>query len=400
MSTAVSVSTLVNLLQELVEDNFVEVLVRGELSNVSQPPSGHYYFTLKDKGAQLRCAMFRGHARMLRFKPQDGLAVICRGRVSIYPQRGDLQLIIESIEPEGVGHLQLAFDQLKEKLGAEGLFDQKLKQQLPSFPQSIGVVTSSTGAAFQDILNVLQRRSSGLRVMISPVRVQGQGAAEEIAAAISDLNKEGSSDVLIVGRGGGSREDLWAFNEENVARAIAASEIPIISAVGHEIDFSISDLVADLRAPTPSAAAELVVENRLDLERHLDQLSLRLAGQMRSHLLLLYSRLEGLENRLRAPGELLEKQQRQLDLQIMRMHQAMSTVLNQKNHHLNLLMGRLESLSPLAVLRRGYTIVKRDKSDEVIYQMSQLKAGDLLQLEFAEGQVAVTVTSIDKKGEK
>ncbi len=263
---------------------------------MSRPPSGHIYFTLKDRKAQIRCAMFRSQARTLRFNLEDGIAVICRARVSIYPQRGDLQLIVEGVEPEGVGQLQLAFEQLKDKLQQEGLFAEDLKQDLPAFPTVVGVVTSATGAALQDILNVLKRRSAALKVLLRPVPVQGEGAAVEIAVAIDELNREGSADVLIVGRGGGSKEDLWAFNEEVVARAIHASTIPVISAVGHEVDFSIADLVADLRAPTPSAAAELVVQNRLDLERHLDQLVLRLADRMKSQLKLLQSRLEGLEN--------------------------------------------------------------------------------------------------------
>jgi len=400
ISAAISVSTLVQLLQELVEDNFVEVLVRGELSNVSQPPSGHYYFTLKDKKAQLKCAMFRSHARALRFKPTDGLEVICRGRVSIYPQRGDLQLLVEGIEPEGVGGLQLAFDQLKEKLEKEGLFAKELKKSLPPFPQTIGIVTSASGAAIQDILNVLQRRSAGLWVLLRSVRVQGEGAAKEIAAAIADLNRETDPDVLIVGRGGGSREDLWAFNEEIVARAIAASRIPVISAVGHEVDFSISDLVADLRAPTPSAAAELVVQNRLELERHLDQLTLRLAAQMRSRLSLLQSRLHGLEKRLKAPAELLRLQWLQLQQNQSRLRQAMNGIIDQQNHQLALLFGRLETLSPLAVLSRGYAIIKRMKTAEVIQDSAQLEAGDRLQIELAVGQVTAIVTAIDRNGKK
>ncbi|MDA3902033.1 MAG: exodeoxyribonuclease VII large subunit [Desulfuromusa sp.] len=400
ISAAVSVSTLVQLLQELVEDNFVEVLVRGELSNVSQPASGHYYFTLKDKSAQLRCAMFRSHARTLRFKPTDGLAVICRGRVSVYPQRGDLQLIVEGIEPEGVGGLQLAFDQLKEKLENEGLFAQELKQPLPPFPQTIGIVTSASGAAIQDILNVLRRRSAGVGVLLRSVRVQGEGAAEEIAAAIVDLNIEANSDVLIVGRGGGAREDLWAFNEEIVARAIAVSRIPVISAVGHEVDFSISDLVADLRAPTPSAAAELVVQNRLDLERHLDQLTLRLAAQMRSRLSLLYSHLYGLQKRLKAPQELVQMQRLMLQQQLLCLRQAMNEIIDQQQHKLDLLISRLETLSPLAVLSRGYAIVKRMKTGQVVHDVEQLEAGDHLQIKFAIGQVAVTVVEIDGKGTK
>ncbi len=400
MSAAVSVSTLVHLLQELVEDNFVEVLVQGELSNVSQPPSGHYYFTLKDSKAQLKCAMFRSHARILRFKPTDGLEVICRGRVSVYPQRGELQLIVEGIEPEGVGGLQLAFEQLKDRLEKEGLFSEKLKKPLPAFPRTVGIVTSASGAAIQDILNVLQRRSSGLKVLLRSVRVQGEGAAEEIASAISDLNKETAIDVLIVGRGGGSREDLWAFNEEIVARAIATSRIPVISAVGHEVDFSISDLVADLRAPTPSAAAELVVQNRLELERHLDHLTLRLAAQMRSRLSLLHSRLGGLEKRLKAPAELLQMQRLQLQQKQLRLRQAMQAIIDQKNHKLALLCGQLETLSPLAVLSRGYALVKRLKTGEIIHDSEQLEVADRLQLELAVGQVTATVTTIGRKGTK
>ncbi len=402
MDTAavVSVTTLVQLLQELVEDNFVEVLVQGELSNVSQAASGHYYFTLKDKHSQIKCAMFRSHARVLRFKPTDGLAVICRGRVSIYPQRGDLQLLVEGIEPEGVGQLQLAFEQLKAKLEAEGLFLPHKKQPLPPFPQTIGIVTSPTGAAIRDILQVLQRRSAGVQVLLAPTQVQGDGAATSIAEAIGRLNRDGSADVIIVGRGGGSREDLWAFNEEVVARAIAASEIPVISAVGHEVDVSISDLVADLRAPTPSAAAELVVQNRLELERHLDQLVLRLAAQMNSKLELLKSRLSGLEKRLKAPAELLQLQQLQLQQLEFRLHQALEDVLGQRKNQLRILLGRLDALSPLAVLSRGYALVKHQKTGKVVQSVEQIKGDDILQIAFSDGQVTAVVTRIDKKGRK
>lgn len=399
-SAVVSVSTLVQLLQELVEDNFVEVLVQGELSNVSQAASGHYYFTLKDKNSQIKCAMFRSHARALRFRPSDGLAVICRGRVSIYLQRGDLQLLVEGIEPEGVGQLQLAFDQLKAKLEAEGLFLAHKKQSLPPFPQTIGIVTSPTGAAIRDILHVLKRRSAGVQVLLAPTQVQGKDAAGGIAEAIVQLNREGSSDVLIVGRGGGSREDLWPFNEEVVARAIAASEIPIISAVGHEVDISISDLVADLRAPTPSAAAELVVQNRLELERHLDQLVLRLAAQMNSRLALLKSRLNGLEKRLKAPAELLKLQQLQLHQLVSQLHRAMEDNIAQRKTHLQLLCSRLDALSPLAVISRGYAIVKQQDSAEVIQSVQQVRRDDNLQILFADGQVTATATRISTKGAK
>jgi len=391
-STVVTVSALVACLQELVEDNFVEVLVRGELSNVSRPPSGHYYFSLKDQKSQIRCAMFRSHARALRFSPQDGMAVICRGRVSVYSQRGDLQLIVEGIEPEGVGRLQLAFEQLKEKLQLEGLFAQNLKKTLPEFPSVVGVVTSATGAALQDILNILKRRSAGLKVLLRSVPVQGDGAAQEIARAISELNREGSADVLIVGRGGGSREDLWAFNEEIVARAIFASEMPVISAVGHETDFSIADMVADLRAPTPSAAAELVVQNRLELERHLDQLCLRLADRMKSQLILLHSRLEGLEKRLKAPQEQIQLQQMQLQQWESRLQHSMKTIIDRNHQRLALLAGQLNSLSPLQVLSRGYAIVTDCESGQIVYSTEQVERGDPLSIRLSDGEVSATVT--------
>lgn len=400
MKGVIAVSTLVACIQELIEDNFIEVLVQGELSNVSRPSSGHCYFTLKDQKAQLRCAMFRSNARALRFTPEDGLAVICRGRASVYPQRGDLQLIVETIEPEGLGSLQLAFDQLKEKLQLEGLFAEELKQPLPAFPRTIGVVTSMSGAAFQDILNVLRRRSSGVHVLLSPVRVQGDGAAAEIALAIQELNREGSSDVLIVGRGGGSREDLWAFNEEIVARAIHLSKIPVISAVGHEVDFSISDLVADLRAPTPSAAAELVVHNRLDLERHLDQLTLRLADKVRAQLVLLRSRLQGLEKRLKAPEALIRFQRLHFQQIETRLQQAMMSFLAEQRQRLALFCGQLEVLSPLAVLSRGYAIVSNIVTGTVLQDAAQVNAGDELLIKLSKGEVSATVSANKGKDAK
>ncbi len=397
-SAAISVAALVQLLQELVEDNFVEVLVQGELSNVSQPASGHIYFTLKDSKAQIRCAMFRSSARALRFRPGNGLDVICRGRVSIYPQRGDLQLIVEGVEPVGVGSLQLAFEQLKSKLEKEGLFDQRKKKKLPQFPQTIAVVTSSSGAALQDILNVLRRRSAGIKVLLRSVRVQGAEAAAEIAAAIAEINREDDVDVIIVGRGGGSREDLWPFNEEIVARSIVASRIPVVSAVGHEVDISISDLAADLRAPTPSAAAELVVQNRLELERHLDQLTLRLAAQIRSRLSILKSSLNGLEKRLKGPAEQVKLKRLQLEQLDGRLKRAINGFMEQQQHKLAVLVGQLEILSPLAVLSRGYAIVKHSRSGDVIHASKQLEKGDCLEIQLAEGKIAATATEIIGKG--
>lgn len=396
----ISVSALVGHLQDLVEENFVEVLVRGELASISRPASGHYYFTLKDAKSQLRCAMFRSHARILRFRPEEGMDVICRGRVSIYPQRGELQLIVEGLEPVGIGGLQLAFEQLKEKLATEGLFAEQRKRPLPDFPATIGVVTSATGAAIHDILTVLRRRSAGVKVILRPVPVQGADAAAAISAAIADLNRDGRADVMIVGRGGGSREDLWAFNEEPVARAIAASKIPVISAVGHEVDISISDLVADLRAATPSAAAELVVQNRLELERHLDQLLLRLGRQMSSQLELQYSRLHGLENRLKAPVEQVRIQRLQLQQLRMRLEQAMLEILGRRRQSLAVLAGRLDALSPLAVLSRGYAIVKHPASGMVVRAKKQVSEGDRLSVQLAEGELSAVVVADDDVAKK
>lgn len=388
----VKVAELVSALQDLIEENFVEVLVQGELSNLSRPTSGHLYFTLKDSSAQIRCAMFRSQARLLNFTPQDGECVVCRGRVSVYPQRGDLQLIVEEMNPEGVGSLQQAFEEVRLRLEKEGLFSRERKKSLPAFPQTIGIVTSASGAAFQDILQILRRRAVGVTVLLRPVRVQGVGAAAEIAAGIADLNRYDDVNVMIVGRGGGAKEDLWAFNEEIVARAIAASRIPVISAVGHETDVTIADLVSDLRAPTPSAAAELVVHNRLELERHLDQLMLRLGRQMRWQINLLASRLDGLEKRLKSPTEQLRQQQQQVAQLLGRLALGMRHLCENRRHHVNLLAGRLAALSPTAVLGRGYAIVQRDT--EVIFSSSQVQCRDDLRVTLAQGQLQVKVTAV------
>jgi exodeoxyribonuclease VII large subunit len=388
----VKVTELVGALQDLVEDNFVDVLVQGELSNVSRPSSGHLYFTLKDSSAQIRCAMFRSQARLLNFQPQDGEGVVCRGRVSVYPQRGDLQLIVEEMNPEGVGSLQLAFEEVRMRLDKEGLFAREKKKPLPAFPQTIGIVTSASGAAFQDILQILRRRAVGVTVLLRPVRVQGAGSAAEIAAGIADLNRHADVNVMIVGRGGGSKEDLWAFNEEVVARAIAASKIPVISAVGHETDVTIADLVADLRAPTPSAAAELVVQNRLELERHLDQLMLRLGRQMRWQINLLTSRLDGLKKRLKSPAEQLRQQQLQVAQLRARLAQGMRYLCQDRHHHLNLLTGRMAALSPSAVLKRGYAIVLHDNA--VVFSSSQVQCRDNLRVILAQGQLQVKVSAL------
>jgi exodeoxyribonuclease VII large subunit len=302
-----------------------------------------------------------------------------------------VQLVAERLEPRGIGSLQVAFEQLKTRLAGEGLFAEARKRPLPTFPRTVGVVTSATGAAIHDIVNVLRRRGAGLRLLLAPVRVQGEGAAAEIAAAIADHNRLGLADVLIVGRGGGSLEDLWAFNEEVVARAIHVSAIPVISAVGHEVDFTIADFVADLRAPTPSAAAELVARSRLELEGHLDHLGQRLAGQMQGRLELLNERVKGLSRRLRSPRQQLRLwQQRQADL-ARRLDRAMARRQQEAQGRLAALAGRLDLLSPLRTLERGYAIVFAEETGKAVLDAGTLATGDRLQLRFARGRARATV---------
>ncbi len=386
-----TVTRLAALLKEVVEENFAQVLVEGEISNFSVPASGHFYFSLKDDGAQLRVVMFRSQARLLVFRPENGMRVILSGRVSLYPQRGEVQLVAETIEPRGIGSLQVAYEQLKNKLAGEGLFAEARKRPLPTFPRTVGVVTSATGAAIHDIVNVLRRRGAGLRLLLRPVRVQGDGAAAEIAEAITDHNRLGVADVLIVGRGGGSLEDLWAFNEEVVARAIHASAIPVISAVGHEVDTTIADFVADLRAPTPSAAAELVARSRLELEGHLDHLAQRLAGQMQGRLELLAERVQGLTRRLRSPRQqLLLWRQRHADL-ARRLDRAMVRRQQEAEGRLATLAGQLDLLSPLRTLERGYAIVFAEKTGKAVLDAGTLAIGDQVQLRFSIGRATATV---------
>jgi exodeoxyribonuclease VII large subunit len=395
-SRALTVSRLNALLKEVIEDNFVQVLVEGEISNFSAPASGHIYFSLKDEHAQIRAVMFRSQARLLKFRPESGMGVFVTGRVTLYPQRGELQLVVEALEPRGIGSLQLAFEQLKAKLAGEGLFDPERKRPLPPFPRTIGVVTSATGAAIQDILQVLRRRGAGVRVLLRPVRVQGEGAAGEIAEAIADLNRQGEADILVVGRGGGSLEDLWAFNEEAVARAIFASSIPVIAAVGHEVDFTIADFVADLRAPTPSAAAEMVAKSRLELESHLDHLFLRLGAQMRGRLALLRERVTGLSRRLPSPRGELARQRRRREEMELRLRRAMARRVTESRALLASQAGRLDALSPLKTLTRGYALVVAEKTGKTVREAGVLRPGDRLRIRFGRGSADARVEEVEK----
>ena len=395
MPHKLTVSGLVALLQEVVETNFVAVTVEGELSNFVAPASGHWYFTLKDSGSQLRGVMFRSRNRLVTSLPRDGMQVVCSGTVTVYVARGEMQLVVDSLTLGGQGQLQAAFDALKEKLANEGLFAVERKRSLPMFPKSVGIVTSATGAAIHDILNVLRRRAPDVRLLLRPVKVQGDGAAEEIVEAIEDLNRYGGLDVLIVGRGGGSLEDLWAFNEEVVARAIAESNIPVISAVGHETDFTIADLVADLRAPTPSAAAELVAKNRQELETHLDHLIIRLQSRVAQSLNLVAERLAGFEGRLK----LIARDFTALPVNVADLEQRLSLAMNAKMRQyadrLGMSAGLLETLSPLLQLNRGYVIASHEQGGAGLVSAEALEPGDRLWLRFSHGQARTRVEEVD-----
>lgn len=391
-----TVSGLVGLLREVVEANFVDVRVEGEISNFSAPASGHWYFSLKDDRAQLRAVMFRGRNRLVNVPPKDGMRIVCSGSVGVYPARGEVQLVVESLSVGGVGDLQKAFEELKTKLASEGLFAHERKRPLPIFPRCVGVVTSATGAAIQDILNVLRRRAPGLRILLRPVKVQGQGAVEEIAAAISDLEQHGAADVLIVGRGGGSLEDLWAFNEEQVARAIVASGLPVISAVGHEVDVTIADLAADVRAATPSAAAELVAKSRLELENHLDHLIMRLQSQLRQRLALVAQRLESLQQRLKQSVRVLVLHEEHLRQVNRRLGMAMQNQMRGQSDRLGLLVGRLQDMSPLEQLARGYVIASRNRDADRLCRADDLAEKQDLWLRFIDGRVLTRVIKVER----
>jgi exodeoxyribonuclease VII large subunit len=374
-----------------LEQRFPRIWVQGEISNFKRHTSGHLYFTLKDEGAQISAAMWRSRAEGLLFQPETGMKVIARGSITVYPPRGSYQLDVEQLTPVGVGELQLAFEKLKRKLAAEGLFDESHKKPIPEYPERIGIITSETGAALQDIRSVLGRRFPAVEVILLPVRVQGAGAAEEVAQAIADMSHFGKVDVMIVGRGGGSLEDLWAFNEEIVARAIYNSRIPVISAVGHEIDFSISDFVADLRAPTPSAAAELVVHDRSELLELLRNSCYTMQGNLEERLSTLRDRVQGLVSSysFNRPKDLLRESSQRVD--------ELERSLTMKYSHLVQLLyqshltlqHRLTALNPKNVLRRGYALVR--KEGDLVTSAGALHTGDDATIQFHDGTVETRV---------
>ncbi|NIG35420.1 exodeoxyribonuclease VII large subunit [Pantoea sp. ICBG 828] len=435
-----TVSRLNTTVRQLLENEMGLVWLSAEISNFTQPASGHWYFTLKDDGAQVRCAMFRNSNRRVSFRPQHGQQVLVRASITLYEPRGDYQLIIESMHPAGEGLLQQQFEQLKARLAAEGLFDQQFKQPLPEPARQVGVITSATGAALHDVLRVLHRRDPSLPVVIYPTAVQGVDAPAAIVRAIELANQRDECDVLIVGRGGGSLEDLWSFNDERVARAIFASRLPIVSAVGHETDVTIADFVADLRAPTPSAAAELVSRNQLELLRRLQSQQqrmemamdyyvaqqqrrftrlqhrlqqqhpqLRLARQQTTLIQLQRRLQEAADQRLRLAhrqqdrllqrlqsqqpqGRILRAQQ-QLQQWHYRLQQGMEKQLNHSRQRFGTLTAQLEGVSPLATLARGFSVTT-DAQGQVVKKTRQLHTGDLLRTRLDDGWVESQVTAL------
>ena len=434
-----TVTELTAQIKDSLETLFPNIWVEGEVSNLRIPSSGHYYFTLKDSQCQVRAVMFRSQQRSLQFTLEDGMAVFCRGRVNVYETRGEYQLLIETLEPKGRGALQVAFEQLKIKLQAEGLFDADRKKPLPLLPARIALITSPTGAAVRDILNILNRRFPNLQILIVPVKVQGEEAPGEIVRALKLVNDEQAADVIIVARGGGSLEDLWAFNTEQVARAIYNSRIPVVSAVGHEIDFTIADFVADLRAPTPSAAAELVVKDKKDLVQLLSHYGIRLRKSLSHSLQQEKTRISFLTLRLQDPGKRLVQYQLQRDDLHARLVKIMQNLFRESRtlvrhrrdtilmrspdqlleHNRSMLrflekalkqlpialaeqcrsrlknaVEKLNVLSPLNILERGYSITRLAASGAIVKSARQLHSGDRLDVKLMEGEAYCIVDKV------
>ena len=389
-----SVSELTQNIRMVLEGAFPEAWVEGEISNFKKHTSGHMYFSLKDDNAVLNCVLFRFVNKNIKFKLETGMKVICFGRVSVYDKRGQYQFYVDKLEPKGIGALQMAFEQLKNKLQKEGLFDAARKKPMPYLPTRVGIVTSSTGAAIRDIINVTKRRFQNVELILNPARVQGQGAEEEIARAIYEFNEFNKSapegrkiDVLIIGRGGGSLEDLWAFNEEIVARAIFASDIPVISAVGHEVDTTISDFVADKRAPTPSAAAELVIPRKEDLLTKLDGLTDRLDGAMIDKIAFLKEQVKGLSESyiLKQPINIIEQYQQNVDDLAHSLELQTGHILDLKNAAFFTICGKLDMLSPFKVLSRGYSITTHIAAGKILKDVKNLKKGDRVRTRLEKG---------------
>ncbi|MBW1704595.1 MAG: exodeoxyribonuclease VII large subunit [Deltaproteobacteria bacterium] len=440
-----SVTALTKDIQDLIEDRFDFIWVEGEISNFSAPASGHYYMVLKDEKSQIRAVMFRLQARYLKFLPENGMKVIVQGRIGVYAPRGEYQIILDYLEPMGVGALALAFEQLKKKLAARGIFDQDIKKPLPFLPQRVAVITSPTGAAIRDFLKIIRRRFANIEIVIVPVRVQGEEAAQDMVDALELVNRELKTDVIVLTRGGGSLEDLWAFNREELALAIRRSRIPVVSAVGHEIDLTISDLAADLRAPTPSAAAEILVVEKETLITRLEELRNRLISLIRliikdqkqelahvskglkdpgKRLASTWLRLDDIHSRLlrlmeltlrdarkglntearalilHSPANIMTSLRQRLDFQRTSLSRAMNRSLADRNMFLSLLNKRIEDLSPLSILKRGYSITLRLPEKTIVRDTAGMKKGVQVQVLLGEGQLECRVEKVDPNKER
>ncbi len=437
-----TVSALTEQIKDLLEDHFEFLWVEAEISNFRSPTSGHHYMIFKDEKAQIKAVMFRPQTRYLKFTPEDGMRVIAQGRIGVYQPRGEYQIILDYLEPLGIGALALAFEQLKKKLASQGFFDKEIKKPLPFLPQRVAVVTSPTGAAIRDFLNIIHRRFANIEITIMPVKVQGDEATSEIVEALEVVNRELNVDVIVLTRGGGSLEDLWAFNQEELALAIRASRVPVVSAIGHEIDITISDLAADLRAPTPSAAAELLVLEKESLVERLNEIKIRIHSGFKAHLsnlnqrLILVSkglrdpkkriadswmRLDELDNRLirlmdlivkeskkrltsegrallfHSPINMFSSLQQKNDFERRSLIRIMMRRLNESRMNLSLLEEKIKDLSPFSVLKRGYSITRKLPEETVLKDVSDVKKGDHVNIMLAEGELESRIEKIVKR---
>ncbi len=393
-----TVSSVNRYIKEIISRDIIlsNLWIRGEVSNFKNHSSGHMYFTLKDENSLIKCVMFRTQNSFLKFLPENGMKVIIRGYVSLFERDGQYQLYAEEMISDGIGNLHIAFEQLKKRLSEEGLFDNCFKKRIPFLPGSIGVVTSSTGAVIRDIINVLDRRFFNTHIKIFPVRVQGTGAAKEISRAINKLNELSCVDVIIVARGGGSLEELWPFNEEIVARSIFNSKIPVISAVGHDTDYTICDFVADVRAPTPSAAAEIVMPEKQMLVNRLCELDIRFRSALLRNVKLKRKRLEELKNAavFRQPYDLVYQERMKLDIFNRDLKKSIMVKLERSRSRLHYLIGKLDALSPLTILSRGYSIVKSADDKHVVKSINDIGAGEQIEVALEDGNLECTVNSV------
>lgn len=395
-----TVSQLTREIKALLEDSFATVWIEGEISNFKRHSSGHMYFSLKDSDNLLRAVLFKNVNQGIKFEPKDGMQAVCFGRITVYGRSGQYQINILKIEPKGAGALQLAFEQLKARLKKEGLFEQQHKKTIPFLPQRIGVVTSPTGAAFRDILHVLNRRFANLEVILNPVKVQGEGSSEEVARAIDEFNSFAKVDVLIVSRGGGSFEDLWAFNEEVLARAIYRSKIPVISAVGHEIDYTISDLVADLRAPTPSAAAEVVIKHKQELLGKIESFASRIQLAASNAITSWQQKLESIKERyaFKSSADLIEQYQQRVDDITLTLDLNVKHLIERYQERFKGLIGKLHALSPVGILSRGYSITVTLADEKIIKTTHSVALGVRIRTRLAKGEVISRIEEILQDG--